>query len=459
MIITGLIVGVVLGAIMQRGRFCVTGMLRDIFLTHTWRSFVALLIVISVHAIGLTALDSAGIISTSVDTFAPIAVVIGGFIFGLGIVLAGGCASGTWYRSGEGLVGSWIALIAYVVTSAAMKTGVLSGFNAWLRGFTVNATTIPESLGISPWYFVIGLSLLTAYAVVYYLNRASSQVKGDLGVRGWRRPLHQYTAGLLIGIVGVIAWPLSAAAGRYSGLGITGPSANLTNFIVSGDLKYLDWGVLLVLGILVGAHLSARAAGEFRVRVPDPQAAVRALVGGVLMGVGACLAGGCTVGNGMVETSLFGYQGWVALLAIGLGVGAAAKLWLKPTAQSAAPQRSTEEQPVRPVDHDRIARQYGSVATAPVALKVAAPSHSGVRQLTAGVYALDTVGAICPFPLIDAKNAMSRLEAGEKLVIDFDCTQATGSIPQWAADNGHKIENFHQTQAAGWQLTVVKGEN
>ena len=64
MLISGLALGAVLGFVMQRGRFCVTGFLRDIFTQRSWRGFVALLIVISVHAIGLAALTSAGVINT-----------------------------------------------------------------------------------------------------------------------------------------------------------------------------------------------------------------------------------------------------------------------------------------------------------------------------------------------------------------------------------------------------------
>lgn len=126
MLLTGLALGAVLGFVMQRGRFCVTGMIRDIFTQKTWRGFNALLIVIAVHAVGLAVLSSAGVIDAQADTFAPLAVVIGGVIFGMGIILAGGCASGTWYRSGEGLVGSWIALFMYGVSAAAMKSGVLT---------------------------------------------------------------------------------------------------------------------------------------------------------------------------------------------------------------------------------------------------------------------------------------------------------------------------------------------
>ena len=114
MILTGLVLGALLGIVMQRGRFCVTGMLRDVFLQRSWRTFTALLVVITVHAVGLAALTTLGVISPDYPSFMPLAVVVGGFMFGVGIILAGGCASGTWYRSGEGLVGSWIALAMYL---------------------------------------------------------------------------------------------------------------------------------------------------------------------------------------------------------------------------------------------------------------------------------------------------------------------------------------------------------
>ena len=106
--------------------------------------------------------------------------------------------------------------------------------------------------------------------------------------------------GFLVGVVAVIAWPTSWASGRQDGLGITTPSSNLVNLIVTGDVKRLDWGVLLVLGILLGSYLAAKASGEFRVRVPSAQVIQRSIAGGVLMGIGAVWAGGCSIGNALV---------------------------------------------------------------------------------------------------------------------------------------------------------------
>ena len=546
MLITGLALGTVLGYAMQRGRFCVTGMLRDIFTLKTWRGFVALLVVIAVHAVGLAALTSLGVITPEVDDFAPFAVIIGGFLFGVGIVLAGGCASGTWYRSGEGLVGSWIALLTYGLSAAAMKAGALQGINTTLREYTVPLTTIQQSLGVSTWALALPLAVLTAFLVAKFVRAETAQPKiAQLAAKKTglahllaEKPWHVYTTGAIVGVLGVVAWPLSAATGRNDGLGITTPSSDLVRFVTTGDTTRINWGALLVLGILIGSYLAAKASGEFRVRVPLGTQSVRSVAGGVLMGVGAAWAGGCTVGNGMVQTSLFSYQGWVALLFIALGVGFAAKLWLKPaepinsqdpdgytlspstadatraassgglaveagvddltpesgidglTPESSGVERSavlaesddrksSEREPVlvgasagggSVADSEQGIGGFATAVGLPAVSVLERPADGGVdirdevgQKLGGGLrrvgerrFALDTLGAVCPFPLIEAKSAMRQLSSGDELVIDFDCTQATDAIPRWAATDGHEVTNFEATGDAGWTISVRK---
>lgn len=69
---------------------------------------------------------------------------------------------------------------------------------------------------------------------------------------------------------------------------------------------------------------------------------------------------------------------------------------------------------------------------------------------------LNTVGQVCPFPLVEAKEAMEKLKSGDELIIEFDCTQATESIPRWAAESGHKVTHFEQVDDAYWTITVQK---
>ncbi len=335
MVLTGLAVGTALGFAMQRGRFCVTGAFREVWVSRSTRWLTAFLIVIAVQSVGVFALDALGIITLTAGDLAPLATIGGGFIFGFAIVLAGGCATGTFYRSGEGLVGSWFALIFYALFAALMRSGPLAGLTAAARSQTVELRTIHESLGISPWWLVGALVLGVGYATTRHLaaeprSRIAALPPRRTGLAGllFERPWHAFATALVIGAIAIAAWPLSTAAGRPFGLGITGPSANLAGYLVTGDVELVDWGVFLILGILLGAYIAAKGSGEFRLRVPDATTIVRSIGGGALMGVGAVLAGGCTIGNAMVNTAQFSYQGWLAFGFMMLGTGAATHVFV-----------------------------------------------------------------------------------------------------------------------------------
>lgn len=335
MSLTGLLLGAVLGFVLQRGRFCVTGAFRDVFIARKTRWLTAFLIVIAVQSVGVFALQSAGIIELSFKSLPWLAVIVGSLIFGISIVLAGGCATGTYYRAGEGLVGSWIALVAYAGFSAVMKYGALKPVNDGMRAETAPVTTVQDSLGISPWLLVALLVAGVGYLAYRQLrNQPKLKVatlppeKTGLNHLLFEKTWHPFVTALIVGAIAIAAYPLSYAAGRQAGLGITTPSANLTSFLVTGNTARIDWGVWLVVGILVGSFIAAKGAGEFKIRVPDSKTIVRSIVGGVGMGVGASLAGGCTIGNAMVETAQFSYQGWIAFALMFLGTGIGARLFI-----------------------------------------------------------------------------------------------------------------------------------
>jgi TusA-related sulfurtransferase len=71
-------------------------------------------------------------------------------------------------------------------------------------------------------------------------------------------------------------------------------------------------------------------------------------------------------------------------------------------------------------------------------------------------YKMPVLGMVCPFPLIEAQKAIEGLNSGDELVIDFDCTQATESIPRWAAESGHTVTNYEQLDDASWTITIQK---
>lgn len=335
MLFTGLALGIALGFTMQRGRFCVTGAFRDLWITGNTRWLTAFLIVVAVQSVGVFAMDAAGMITLAPRDFAWLATIIGAFVFGFAIVLAGGCATGTYYRAGEGLVGSWFALIFYALFAAMSKTGVLAPAVDGLRAVTVHASTIHGLLGLSPWILVLVLVTGVGLLARHHLARrpalpmaALPPRKSGLAHLLFEKRWGAFSTALVIAALAILAWPLSWATGRESGLGITGPSSALVNYLVGGDSQVVDWGVYLVIGILTGSFIAAAGSGEFRVRLPDAVTTVRSIAGGALMGIGASLAGGCTIGNAMVDTATFGLQGWVSLVFMILGTGAATRVFI-----------------------------------------------------------------------------------------------------------------------------------
>ncbi|WP_038075477.1 sulfurtransferase TusA family protein, partial [Corynebacterium otitidis] len=84
------------------------------------------------------------------------------------------------------------------------------------------------------------------------------------------------------------------------------------------------------------------------------------------------------------------------------------------------------------------------------------PRSAKATPLGDGRYLLDQFGAVCPFPLIEAKDVMATLKPGERLVVDFDCVQATDSLPRWAAEEGYEVTDFQQTGNAGWRIEIEK---
>ncbi len=72
------------------------------------------------------------------------------------------------------------------------------------------------------------------------------------------------------------------------------------------------------------------------------------------------------------------------------------------------------------------------------------------------LYELKSLGMVCPFPLLEAKEMMEELSEGDQLRIEFDCTQATEAIPKWAVESGYEVIDYQQIGDAAWTITVQK---
>ena len=326
--LSGAVVGLAFGYALQRGRFCVNTGFRDLLLIRDPTMFRAWALAVAVQMAAVSSLVAAGALPVSVPPFWWAANVAGGFLFGVGMVLAGGCSSGTCYRVGEGMAGSLLALLGFGAGVLLTSRGALAPISEALRADIVTVdgapATVANMLGLDP----LWAGLAAAAAVGLWLWRAPARPPASGGWR-WR------TAGLALGAVAVAAWLASAASGRFYGLSMTGPLRTWFDWAFAGS-TVLDWGSVMIVGLFAGSFLSALLYRELRWRVPKGSRLLQSGTGGTIMGMGAQIAGGCNIGHSLTGLSVLSLGSLATTVAILLGAWATAYLLFVRPARIAA---------------------------------------------------------------------------------------------------------------------------
>jgi uncharacterized protein len=297
-VLLGLLTGLGFGYVLQRGRVCFNSAFRDLRLMKDNFMFKAALLAVALETIAFLGMAQLGWIQLSPKPLNWVGVIIGGYVFGLGMVLAGGCASGTTYRIGEGNTTAWLAGLFFGIFAWATQAGFLSPLMNAISGWTINVgsnsalylgdkigPTLATVLNINPW--VAGL-VFAALVLVYVFGTKTSE--RPTAAWGW------IVTGVLIVPVAMFGFWSSTVSGRAYGLGITGGWVNILQSTQTGAA--VSWEGAEVLGIILGAGITAAIYREFKLRVPkNGKTFLYVVVGGAFMGFGATFAGGCNIGH------------------------------------------------------------------------------------------------------------------------------------------------------------------
>ncbi len=328
----GLALGLLLGYSLQRGGYCMNTAFRSFVLEKDKGLVRAWLLVLLINIIGVRLFTDLGVLQPIVAPLFWPAAIIGGFLFGAGMVLAGGCASGTYYRCGRGMIGSIAALIGFALATTIVDGGALAPLQSYLRGPTISTGSAPATLfglagmdaggtdtaGIrttaARW---LVLAVLAVPAVIWLLRAPRDRFRIGWS---WQR------TGFAIGTLALAAWLVSAMQGRDFGLSFTQPTVALVRFLATGETAGLSVASFIVLAVPFGAFLAAKSAGEAVLRAPDPRRLVRQFGGGLTMGAGAGIGGGCNIGHSITGVSTLGLTAIVATVFIILGCWTATRL-------------------------------------------------------------------------------------------------------------------------------------
>ena len=330
----GLAIGFLFGLTVYRTNYCAMGSLADIHNFGDWRRFRAWVLAAATALIGTTLLDAAGVVELGRSMYlAPtlnwLGHVGGGLLFGVGMVLAGGCPSRNLARAGGGDLRALMTLIVLGLAAFMTIAGILAPARVALEGATaVRLGAVPSqslgdilgtSLGLAPtWGRPVAAAIVAVLALAYCL--ADSKLR--------RSPLH-IASGLAVGLLVVAGWALTGLAYDEMAPRPTAP-ISLTYIRPVGDtLQWLSLytatpmpglGVASVFGALLGAFAAAVAMGRFRLATfADTGDTLRNLAGAALMGVGGVLALGCTVGQAVTGVSTLALGSFVTFAAIVAG--------------------------------------------------------------------------------------------------------------------------------------------
>ena len=339
-IVSGLLIGAAFGYALQRGRFCVNSAFREV-LFQDYTMLRADLLAVAVTMIGANLIEDMGLLQHVGEggalvtgtlyrqAFVPWANVIGGYIFGMGIVLAGGCGSGIMYRVGEGNLAYVFAVFGFFFGIVITKFGFLKPVYEALISTPVfigpNNDVVPtldNLLGINKWIIIAVISAVILFVV--YQGKPFQKAK-----KGYSWSL----VGLLAGIIAVAAfWASDYFGGRARGLSFTGPVREFFLAVAFGNSQAassdnsltllgitFSWSALYVPAVPIGAYISGKLLNEVKMKVPPADELIKVLLGGFIMGIGAQIGGGCNIGHSLTGVSTLAVSSWVANIFIVLG--------------------------------------------------------------------------------------------------------------------------------------------
>jgi uncharacterized membrane protein YedE/YeeE len=236
------------------------------------------------------------------------AILLGGLLFGAGMVLARGCVARLTVLGAGGNLRALTVVTLFAVTAHATLKGILSPLRTSIGSVTLDLPS--ASLAALPGGAALWTGLITASAAAFALHyRPSWSLLAGAAAIGALVPLGWVGTGL------VLFDEFEPIA--LESLSFTAPWADSLFFTVASTAIPANFGIGLIGGTLVGAGLLAALRGQFRWQsFTSPRETGRYLAGAVLMGFGGVLAGGCTVGAGLAGIPTLSVAAFLALLAM-----------------------------------------------------------------------------------------------------------------------------------------------
>ena len=322
--LVGLFGGVLLGLAARRGRFCTLGAVEDALYASDWDRIRMWALALAVGIIGTFLLAKTGALDLSTTIYSrfewnPIGSILGGLVFGYGMAIAGNCGYGALARLGGGDLRSFVIMVVMGLAAYVTLSGPLAALRVWVFPPVAanEAQGIAHALGglagISP--VVIGVMIGFGFLI------------WSLSATNFRRKFASVAWGSAVGLAVVSGWAGTAwvadigfDAVPVASHTFAAPVGEAMLYVMTSSGNSLSFGIGSVAGVLAGAFIGSLIKGHFRWEAcDDPRELRRQILGAALMGIGAVLAVGCTIGQGVSAFSLLAYSAPVTFAAILFG--------------------------------------------------------------------------------------------------------------------------------------------
>ena len=323
--LVGLFGGVLMGLAARLGQFCSLGAIEDTLYAQDTRRLRMWGVAIGVAVVGTYACAMAGIVDPTqsaylVSAWNPLASILGGLVFGYGMALAGNCGFGALARAGGGDLRSFVIVLVMGLAAYATLSGPLASTRVALFPIAPSgdsavgiAHTIALGLGVGS--TVVGL-LLGALILILSLANAS-----------FRQSPMMVVWAIVVGVAIVSGWvgTFWIAENGFSAIRpqshtFAAPLGETMLYTMTASGRSISFSVGSVAGVLAGACLGSLIKGHFRWEAcEDPRELRRQILGAVLVGMGAVVAIGCTVGQGLSAFSVLAISAPVTSAAIFVG--------------------------------------------------------------------------------------------------------------------------------------------
>jgi uncharacterized membrane protein YedE/YeeE len=318
----GLLVGFVFGACAQRSKFCLRSAVIE-FSRGQLGSKVAIWLLTFSAAVAATQLAiETGVLD--VGEARQLAArgslsgsIIGGMMFGAGMIMARGCASRLLVLSGTGNLRALVTGLILTIVAQASLRGVLSPSREMLSELWTVQGGPSRNL----------LSLVHAGPLLGAALGLGSLVWGCWLARRARVEINVCLSAVGVGLAVAAGWLITYTLSQHSftpitikSVSFTGPSADTLMGLINSPSVPLGFDTGLVPGVFAGALILSLLAGEWNLQgFHDGLSMRRYAAGAFLMGFGGMLAGGCAVGAGVTGGAIFAVTAWLALAAMWVG--------------------------------------------------------------------------------------------------------------------------------------------